>query len=326
LAGYGEFSQPNSRLTSPAVPYRQQQQPAYAADASSNQQYGSYGWYGGGAAAVPGVGSSNGTMPAGCGWQLNGASNAGSSSIIGSYSGAGSTVNQGKYSSLMQQLIAQQQQQQQQQIYLTSGIGSRNNSANIRPALDAMDACSRDGGVQYGAQQQDACWSPRTGAAAGGGGSCKYDAAGGSYSTSGSGYAVMQSSSMGQGYQAATSAAGSLGAAAVRTSNPGVFPALAVVGGSSLPKPVGGAAFISCKGAFGGKTIVQPPGKLKPSMRELKFPELQVRVKATVCKFCLILCFGTSELFTDASSVPAAVRWAFKLQHLWRRMRRGSAV
>jgi hypothetical protein len=166
----------------------------------------------------------------------------------------------------MQQLMAQQQQQQQQ-MYITSGIGSRNSSANIRTALNAMDAGSRDGGsMHYTAVQQDACWSPRACSAAGI--ACnKFDtagaAAGGSHMGSSNGYAPTQSSWQ-RGYQAGTpaNAAGSLDTAAVaRGKRDSCSPAAGAGYGSSVPKPVGAAAFSSSKGAFGGKTIVQPPGE-----------------------------------------------------------------
>jgi hypothetical protein len=146
----------------------------------------------------------------------------------------------------MQQMMAQQQQQQ---MYVTSGIGSRNSSANMRTALHAMDAGSRDGSVQYDVQQA-ACWSPRAGSAAGSALDAAGAAAGGSRATSSSGYAPTQSTWQ----QAANPAPGSLEAAAVARGKRDTY-------GNNVPKAVGMAAFSSSKGAFGGKTIVQPPGE-----------------------------------------------------------------
>jgi hypothetical protein len=194
---------------------------------------------------------------------MNAGSDAGSNSIIVSYNSSGSTSGQhGRYSMQMQQMMAQQQQQQQQQMYVASGIGSRNSSANMRTALNAMDAGSRDGCVQYDVQQ-GACWSPRAGAAAGN----AFDtagAAGGSSAMSSSGYAATQSNwqpgcgaNLGPGSLDAASAGRGKRDAYAPTAA-GTVPAGY---GSSVPKVVGMAAFCSSKGAFGGKTILQPPGE-----------------------------------------------------------------
>jgi hypothetical protein len=260
-AAYGDYSQPSSRLTSPYGQQQQQQaqaqQPAYAALPSSNQQYGGYPGYGS-AAAAPALGSSNsGALSGGWGWPTNAGSDAGSNSIIGSYNGTGTTSGQhGRYSMQMQQMMAQQQQQQQQQMYVTSGIGSCNSSANMRPALNAMDSGSRDGSMQYDLQQ-GACWSPRGGSVAGN----AFDAAGAAGGSSG--YAATQSNWQ-QGY-GANAVPGSLEAASVGRGKRDAYTptptGTAAAGyGSSVPKAVGMAAFCSSKGAFGGKTIVQPPG------------------------------------------------------------------